>query len=100
MLGGCNDSIIKITHFKNTPPLFLTSTSYLGHMHAILSHPHIAPTGPPTWVHFSVRAHSIRVHDVLEARGELVGLDEGGRRVVARDTVDKGRQCCAAFPLQ
>ena len=53
-----------------------------------------------TWVDLPVVPDPVGVHDVLEAGGELVGLDERGRRVVARYTVYKGRQRRSAFPLQ
>lgn len=53
-----------------------------------------------TRVDFPIGAHSVGVHNVLEARGELVGPYQGGRRVGGWYTVHKRRDRRAAFPLQ
>lgn len=53
-----------------------------------------------TRVDLPVGAHSIGVHNILEARGELVGPDQGGRSVAGGDSVDKGRDGRSAFPLK
>lgn len=53
-----------------------------------------------TGVDLPVGSHSIGVHNVLEARGELVGPDQGGRRGAGGDTVDKRRDCGSAFTLK
>lgn len=53
-----------------------------------------------TRVDLPVGSHSVGVHNVLEARGELVGPDQGGRRGVGGDAVDKGRDCRSTFTLK
>ena len=42
-----------------------------------------------TRVNLSVAAHSISIHDVLEAGGKFVGPYQGGGSVVGGDTIDK-----------
>jgi len=53
-----------------------------------------------TWVDLAVAADSIGVHDVLEARGELVGLVVGGRGLLALHPVEDGRHGGAALLLE
>lgn len=53
-----------------------------------------------TGVDLPVSAHSVGVHNILEARGELVGPYQRRWRVVSGDTVDKGRNRCSALPLK
>lgn len=53
-----------------------------------------------TGVDLPVSAHSVGVHNILEARGELVGPNQRRWRVVSGDTIDKGRNRCSALPLK
>lgn len=43
-----------------------------------------------TWVHLAVVADTVGIYDVLEARGELVGLVEGGRGLLGLHPVEDG----------
>lgn len=52
-----------------------------------------------TGVDLAVAAHSVGVHDVLEARGELVGLVVGGRGLLGLHPVENGRHGGAALLL-
>lgn len=52
-----------------------------------------------TGVDLAVAAHSVGVHDVLEARGELVGLVVGGRGLLGLHPVEDGRHGGAALLL-
>ena len=52
-----------------------------------------------TWVNLPVAANSIRVHNVLEAWGELVGLVVGGWGLFGLHPVEDGRHSGAALLL-
>lgn len=55
---------------------------------------------PLTRVNLPVTAHSIRIHNVLEARGKFIGPYQGRGSVVGGDTIDKGRNCSSASSLK
>lgn len=55
---------------------------------------------PLTRVDLSVIAHAISVHNVLEARGKLVGPYLGGGSVVGGDTIDKRGNGRSTFSLK
>lgn len=86
---------------------------FIHHVHALLSHFTTYCTcterrwhlrkkkcSELTRVHLPVSAHSVGVHNILEAWGELVGPYQRRWRVVSGDTIDKGRNCCSALPLK
>ena len=51
-----------------------------------------------TWVNLPVISDPVSVHDVLESRGELIGLVEGGRSLLGGHPVENGGHC-GATPL-
>lgn len=53
-----------------------------------------------TWVHLAVVADTVGVYDVLEARGELVGLVEGGRGLLSLHPVEDGRDSGTTLLLE
>lgn len=53
-----------------------------------------------TRVHLTVVSDSVRINDVLESRGELVGLVIGGRSLLCLHPVENGRHSGAAFLLK
>lgn len=52
-----------------------------------------------TWVNLTVAAHSIGIHDALEAWGELVGLVIGGWGLLGLHSIEDGRHSGAALLL-
>ena len=55
--------------------------------------------GKLTWVDFPVVAHTVGIHDVLEAWSDLVGPDESRWSVIAGDAVHKGWHRGSTPPL-
>lgn len=53
-----------------------------------------------TGVNLPVTAHSIGIHNILEARGKFVGPDQGRGSAVGGNAVDEGRNRCSAFSLK
>lgn len=52
-----------------------------------------------TWVHLTVAADSIGIHDALETRGELVGLVIGGWGLLGLHPIEDRRHIGAALLL-
>lgn len=53
-----------------------------------------------TRVNLPVTAHSIGIHNILEARGKFVGPNQGRGSAVGGNTVDEGRNRRSAFSLK
>lgn len=92
---NCIKNKVLVLHFSLAHEHFIFWGPYLM-MHTVTERQMIALTR----VNLPVTAHSIGIHNILEARGKFVGPYQGRGSVVGGDTIDKGRNCCSAFSLK